>query len=150
MPPFEEAVKSGILIRFRLNISWATRIPPRATAVVDWPGKMLSPTIQIPFVIRGPQERNRLVWGKPPTQPRERLEWLIDLAIYKAFGLDLEEIETVESFFGEDEEEAPAPSPGDVAAVEEGEVTQRAFGSGDSPQVFGGGGEGYTFEAGKE
>lgn len=37
--------------------------------------------------------------------PRERLEWIIDLAIYRIFGLGLEEIETVESFFAEETEE---------------------------------------------
>ncbi|MBU0753626.1 MAG: hypothetical protein KJ645_00700, partial [Planctomycetes bacterium] len=35
----------------------------------------------------------------PGALPRERLEWLIDLVVYRVFGMGLEEIETVESFF---------------------------------------------------
>jgi hypothetical protein len=35
----------------------------------------------------------------PEALPRERLEWIIDLVIYRIFGLGLEEIETVEDFF---------------------------------------------------
>jgi hypothetical protein len=31
--------------------------------------------------------------------PQERLEWIIDLVVYRIFGLGLEEIETVEEFF---------------------------------------------------
>jgi hypothetical protein len=49
--------------------------------------------------------------------PMERLEWIIDLAIYRIFGLGLEEIETVESFFTDEAEEqepvkAEVPEPG--------------------------------------
>ena len=50
----------------------ATRIPPRATAGVDCPGKMLSPTSHSPRPRRGPSAPKRLVWGKPPTHPQRR------------------------------------------------------------------------------
>ena len=50
----------------------ATRVPPSAAANTDWPGKMLSPTSHKPLPSRGAQARNRLVCGKPPTQPRLR------------------------------------------------------------------------------
>lgn len=36
--------------------------------------------------------------------PRERLEWIIDLVIYRVFGLGLDEIETVENFFTDNNE----------------------------------------------
>lgn len=47
----------------------------------------------------------------PDALPKERLEWMIDLVIYKVFGLGLEEIETVESFFARDEAQASVDSP---------------------------------------
>jgi hypothetical protein len=43
--------------------------------------------------------------------PRQRMEWLVDLVIYKIFGLGLEEIETVENFFGDAGEEGSADVP---------------------------------------
>jgi hypothetical protein len=43
--------------------------------------------------------------------PKQRMEWLIDLVIYKIFGLGLDEIETVENFFGDPEVEGDGQAP---------------------------------------
>ena len=50
----------------------ATRMPPSATAAVDWPGKMLSPTIHTSGRRRGAQASQQVGLGKPPTQPQAR------------------------------------------------------------------------------
>ena len=50
--------------------------------------------------------------------PPERLEWLLDLVVYKVYGLSLEEIETVESFYGV-EDDIP-----DTILPEEGEIPE--------------------------
>ena len=43
---------------------------------------------------------------------RERLDWLTDLLIYRIFGLELEEIETVEKFFAEEDARAATEAAG--------------------------------------
>ncbi len=58
----------------------------------------------------------------------ERLEWLIDLLVYRIFGLDLEQVEIVEEFFGEGEiKEASSPIAGknDDASLTTGDPEQR-------------------------
>lgn len=58
----------------------------------------------------------------------ERLEWLIDLLVYRIFGLDLEQVEIVEEFFGEGEIVETSPSPAGTkgdAALSTGNPEQR-------------------------
>jgi hypothetical protein len=76
-----------------------------------------------------------------------RLEWLIDLVIYKVYRLSLDQIETVESFFGEEGES-------EGAAEEEGSQEEILGPASDSPLykppplVFGEHVDKPSFEAG--
>jgi hypothetical protein len=66
--------------------------------------------------------------------PRQRMEWLIDLVIYKIFGLGLEEIETVENFFGDTGAEAAEPAS---AQGEESQAAESAAATAGPRMVFG-------------
>jgi len=73
--------------------------------------------------------------GKSPL-PASRIEWLVDLVIYRVFGLGLEEIETVESHFGEAEAEGEGETQNQSADAGDSS-RQCSADAGDTRQVVG-------------
>jgi hypothetical protein len=70
---------------------------------------------------------------------RERLEWLIDLLIYRICGLEVEEVELVESFFEEAARSSSADSEATRLTDEDPARRDPALWKKEEPRLYGGG-----------